>query len=254
MPRFDNQNMQTFQIPGPGTFNFSAVRLDDLGATEYTLVTVVVDTTASVQPFAKDLLRCVEHIVEACRKSPRADNLLLRLLTFNAKLREVHGFKPLSEIDPKGYKPFKPAGMTALFDAAYSGISATLEMAKRLSAQDFDANGCVYIITDGMDNASTVTPKTIADRISGSLAGEEIESLVTVLVGLIDPKLSYAKDVRQALTAFEVEACLTQFVDAGDATPQRLAKLARFVSRSISSQSQALGTGAASRPLPSLSF
>ena len=176
-------------------------------------------------------------------------NLLLRLLTFNTDLQEVHGFKPLGDILPGDYKDFKPYGMTALFDAAYSGVSATLEYAKRLINQDFDVNGCVYIITDGMDNASTVTPKMIAEKITQAAQDEEIESLITVLVGLIDPKVSYAKDVRQALTTFEVEAGLTQFVDAGDATPQKLAKLANFVSQSISSQSQALGTGAASQPL-----
>ncbi len=249
MPRLNNNNMQTIQIPGPGTFAFSAVRLDDLGATEYTLVTVVVDVTSSVIPFAKDLLACLKKIVEACAKNPRADNLLLRVLAFNTKLKEIHGFKTLVDVDPRNYKPFRPQGMTALYDATYSGVSATLEMAKRLTRQDFDVNGCVYIITDGMDNASTVTPKMIADKIREALKQEEIESLTAVLVGLINPKDSYANDVRNALTTFQVNADLNQFVDAGDATPQRLAKLAQFVSQSISSQSQALGTGAPSQPL-----
>lgn len=251
MPRLKgtNNNMQTVKIPGPGTFNFSAVRIEDLGATEYTLATIVTDVTSSVQPFAAELLKCVKMIVEACAKSPRSDNLLLRLLTFNNDVHEVHGFKPLANIDPNGYKPFRPYGMTALYDASYAGISATLEMARRLIDQDFDVNGCVYIITDGMDNVSKMTPKNIADKISSALMKEEIESLATVLVGLIDPKSYYAKDVRQSLTTFEVEAGLGQFVDAGDATPQRLAKLAQFVSQSISQQSQALGSGAPSQPL-----
>lgn len=250
MPRFmPTNNMQTIDIPGPGTFQFSAIRIDDLGATEYTLVTIVVDITSSVYSFADELLECVKNIIRACQKNPRADNLMVRLLAFNTDLYEIHGFKPLSTINPDTYKPFHPKGMTALCDAAYSGISATLEYARRLIRQDFDVNGCVYIITDGMDNASTMTPKTIADKLSAALKAEEIESLTTVLVGLIDPDEPYAKDVRHSLTDFQVNADIGQFVDVGDATPQRLAKLARFVSQSISSQSQALGTGAASQPL-----
>ena len=250
MPRLNKSgNMQTIQIPGPGTFTFSAVRLDDLGATEYTLVTIVVDITSSVVPFAKELLNCVKQIVEACKKSPRAENLLLRVLAFNSKLEEIHGFKPLSDIRAEDYKPFKPYGMTALYDASYSGISATLEMAKQLIRQDFDVNGCVYIITDGMDNASTVTPAMIAEKMRDAMQKEEIESLITVLIGLISNKNGFAKDVRHALTTFQVESELSQFVDAGDATAQRLAKLAQFVSQSISSQSQALGTGGPSQPL-----
>ncbi|MBF0227543.1 MAG: hypothetical protein HQK76_19020 [Desulfobacterales bacterium] len=250
MPRLtSSNNMQVMQIPGQGSFQFSAIRLENLGATEYTLVTIVTDITASVSSFAKELLNCVKNIVEACKKSPRSDNLLLRMLTFNTELHEIHGFKPLAEIDPNDYKPFRPKGMTALYDAAYSGIGATLEFSKRLLNQDFGVNGCVYIITDGMDNASTVTPKTIADKMKSAVGGEEIESLVIVLVGLINPNDRHAKDVRSALTTFQVEAELNQFVDAGDATPQRLAKLAQFVSQSISAQSQALGTGSPSQPL-----
>lgn len=241
--------MQVIKIPGPGTFEFSAVRIDDLGAAEYTLVTIVVDITSSVIAFTDELLMCVKNIVQACQKNPRSENLMLRLLAFNTELYEIHGFKPLTEITPNDYKPFIPAGMTALYDASYSGVSATLEYADRLIKQDFDVNGCVYIITDGMDNYSTVTPHSIADKIRGALKQEEIESLVTVLVGLIDPDDPQAKDIRHALTSFQVEAELTQFVDAGDATPQRLAKLAQFVSQSISSQSQVLGTGTPSRQL-----
>jgi hypothetical protein len=219
------------------------------GATEYTLVTLVVDTTSSVIAFADELLKCVKKIVHACKKNPRAENLLLRLLTFNSKLTEVHGFKPLSSINPEDYKPFKPSGMTALYDAAYSGISATVEMAKQLSIQDFSVNGCVYIITDGMDNSSKVTAKTIAKKVQETLKEEEIDSLITILVELINSNDPYAQSVRGALTTFEVQAQLSQFIDAGDATPQKLARLAYFVSQSISSQSQALSTGAVSQSL-----
>jgi hypothetical protein len=40
----------------------------------------------------------------------------------------------------------------------------------------------------------------------------------------------------------------------GNVTPGKLAKLAQFVSKSISSQSQALGTGGASQPVPAPTF
>jgi hypothetical protein len=92
--------METGRVPGPGTFEFSGVRPEKLGATEYTLVTVVVDETGSVSAFADELLRCVRAIVEACASSPRADNLLLRLVTFNDRVAEIHGFRPLTTPKP----------------------------------------------------------------------------------------------------------------------------------------------------------
>ena len=64
-----------------------------------------------------------------------------------------------------------------------------------------------------------------------------------------DPNTPYGNDVERALDRFFKEAALTQKIDVGAATPEALAKLGNFVSESISSQSQALGTGAPSQAL-----
>jgi len=251
MPRMMpiTDDMQITKIPGPGTFQFSAVRPENLGATEYTLVTIVVDETSSVYNFASDLLKTVKSIVEACQKSPRAENLMIRLVSFNDVQTEIHGFKPLSSIKIRDYKPFKPDGMTALYDATYSAVGATLMYAQTLTNQDFDVNGAIYIITDGMDNMSSTKPKDIANKIKKAENDDDIESMITVLVGLQAPGSGYYDDVSKSLNDFKDKAKLTQYIDVGEANPKRLAKLAQFVSHSISSQSQALGSGMASQPL-----
>jgi len=240
---------QIINIPGAGGFQFSAIRIEDLGATEYTLVTIVCDVSGSVIRFADNLLDCIKSIIEACQKSPRAENLLLRLLLFNDDIEEVHGFVNLADIKINDYDALHPDGLTALFDASYDAIGATLEFSKRLVDQDFDCNGAVYIITDGMDNRSSMTPDAIKQKVVGAMVNEEIESLVTVLVSLHDPSTRYQGDVKSALEKFYKEADLSQYIDIGEATPGKLAKLANFVSESISSQSQALGTGAPSQSL-----
>jgi hypothetical protein len=112
-------------------------------------------------------------------------------------------------------------------------------------SQDFNVNGIVFVITDGLNNESKSTPSMIADTITKAKYGEEIESLITILVGINTKE----KEVSNALDEFASEAKLSQYVDAGDATSQRLAKLASFVSKSVSSQSQALGTGGPSQIL-----
>lgn len=250
MPRLiPTSDTQIIDIPGPGNFQFSAIRPENLGATEYTLVTMVIDVTGSVKRFAKELLDCVKSIAQACQKSPRAENLMLRFITFNEVLYEVHGFKPLSEINVNDYDPFNPDGRTALYDATYSGVASTLTYAKSLIDQDFDVNGCVYIVTDGLDNYSKTSPSHIKDKIDNASFREEIESLITVLIGVNDPSTGYSKEIAKALEEFKNNAELTQFVDVGDATPQKLAKVANFVSQSVSSQSQALGSGSPSQPL-----
>lgn len=248
----NNDDMQTLPIPGQGGFYFSAVRPEKLGATEYTLVTVVIDVTGSVESFASGLLETLKTIIGACKKNPRAENLMIRVITFNDEIFELHGFKPLSEIDPDSYGEFHPTGMTALYDAAYSGIGAVIEYGKVLVEQDFNANGAVYIITDGDDNRSHTPPEKIATLVRDVKQSESLESLTTILIGLHDPRITgddWANQIAMRLEEFKTKAEMTQFIDMGDATPQQLAKLANWVSQSISSQSQSLGTGAASQPI-----
>jgi uncharacterized protein YegL len=247
MPKLKDlgKDLEKMTVDGGGSFQFSGVRIQDLGATEYTLVTIATDRSGSVGGFNTQLLEAIKTVVEACKKSPRAENLMLRLLTFNQGLEEVHGFRLLSTIDPADYVEPVCNGMTALFDATYSGIGATLTYAKKLIDQDFMANGIVFIITDGEDNESSTTPGMIADLVNRSKVGEDIESLITILIGVNTAN----NGVAASLDKFSNDAQLTQYVDVGSITPQKLAKLATFVSKSVSSQSQALGTGGPSQPL-----
>lgn len=245
MPRLIDDNMDVIKIAGAGNFQFSGVRLDDLEATKYCLVTIAIDKSTSVEYFNDELLKAKKSIIDACKKSPLADNLMIRLIEFNHNLEEVHGFKLLSTIDPNDYEAPLCDGMTALYDATYTAIGATITYAKNLTDQDYDANGICFIITDGMNNRGKTTPKMINDLVKNAKLGEEIESLITILVGVNTQN----SDIKQYLDEFSREANLTQFVDVGDATPQKLAKLATFVSKSISSQSQALGTGGPSQSL-----
>jgi uncharacterized protein YegL len=229
-------------------FKYTGTRLEHLGATEYTLVTIAVDDTGSVSPFADQLLEMLKMSVLACKKSPRSDNIMVRVIRFSNKyagnIDELHGFKPLSLIDPQtDYALSSPGGGTPLYDAAYSVLGATNAYAKNLVDQDFGVNAIVFIITDGGDNTSIATKEMVKNESRVSVNGEVLESMISVLIG-VNTAESY---VLQKLNEFKNEAELTHFIDANDATPGNLAKLATFVSRSISSQSQALGTGGASQ-------
>lgn len=243
MGKLMNTDMDVINIPGGG-LHFSAITADKLGASEYTLVTIICDISGSVDYYAKDLLNCVKTVIEACKKSPRAENLLIRFLTFNHSIMEDHGFKLLSMIDAQNdYLPFRTGGSTNLFGATADGVSATLAYAKILKDQDFDVNGAIYIITDGEDNCHTSSPQKIKKMLDSIKQTEAIESLITILIGVND------SSCKTALEDFRVNANLTQYIEMGNSSAQKFAKLAGFVSKSISSQSQALGTGAASQPL-----
>jgi len=226
-------------------FGFSAKNVDELGATEYTLVTIAVDVSGSVACFKGEMEKCLKSIVDACRKSPRADNLMVRILTFNNNLRELHGFKLLQECNPGDYDNcLSVGGLTALCDATVNATEALGSYGQRLVDGDFDTNGILVVITDGFDNNSTNTTNQAREAIEAINKAESLESLVTILVAVEVNDTGVAN----ALQRFEKEVGFMQYVELDNASANTLAKLAKFVSKSISSQSQALGTGGPSQP------
>jgi hypothetical protein len=242
MPRLGT-DIETHTLAG--NFTFTGARIANLGATEYTLVDIEVDMSSSVAPWIDDLRKMVETAIESCRKSPRSDNLLVRVAGFSSAFahgaREVHGFIPLNDIDLALYQRLVPGGMTPLNDACFMGVGAMHKYAAMLSDQDFLANGITFVITDGAENASTSSMDMVKQEVAKAMQSEVLESHVSVLIGI------NAKDSKQYLEAFRHDAGMTQFIDAGEATKGKLAKLAEFVSQSVSSTSQALGTGGASQ-------
>lgn len=238
-------NMDDHAIQG-SNYGFSAKRIDELGATEYTLVVITCDGSSSVTFFRKEMEDCVKATVGACRHSPRADNLMLRLTLFNRSLQEIHGFRPLSECDVDSYTgSVQTGGTTALYDAGCNAADSVALYGKDLVAQDFDVNAIVVVITDGADNASTMTAGELRKALERAVQSEALESIVSILVGVNvqEPQLS------AMLTDLAQTAGFTQYVELGDADANTLAKLADFVSRSVSAQSQALGTGGPSQSL-----
>jgi len=228
-------------------YGYSAADLADLGASEYTLVTLVVDESGSTSSFKVDMEKCIQEIVKACKYSPRSDFLMIRLVAFNRSMREIHGFKQLVDCDVADYDDcLSPGGTTLLFVTAKNAIEATNAYGKTLAQGDFDANAIVFIITDGIDNESgSVDAAAVGDSLKQVMKDEALESVNSILIGV---GIGYT-DVDTYLKEFETDAGLNQYVAIADANDKTLAKLADFISKSISSQSKALGSGGVSQPL-----
>ena len=238
MPLFDSTSLTQHSLSG-SAYGFSGTRIEDLGAAEYTLVTIVCDDSGSVHGVHKDLEACIEHIIEACQRSPRSDNLMLRLVRFDSSLYEVHGFKPLHECHPADYSGFlQCGGTTALYDACVNSISAMNVYGCDLVTHGFAANGIVFVLTDGEDNASTATSRTVADTLKDAVSGEHLEAMTSVLVGV-----NVSGGSSRYLMDFSAKAGFSQYIELDRANANTLAGLANFASRSVVAQSMMLGTG-----------
>ena len=240
-----NDKTQKHTIAG-SNYGFSGKRIDQLGASEYTLVTISADASGSVFGFAKEIEEAIQDVVRACSHSPRADNLLLRFTRFNGKLHEVHGFKPLMECHLDSYRDcLQPGGSTALYDAAYNGIESIRRYGHSLTQHHFEVNGILFVITDGDDNVSKMTANSVKKAMSDAVKGEAMQSMVSVLVGVNvqSQSLSYS------LKSFSKKAGFTNYIQLDHANETTLASLADFVSKSIVMQSTALNTGQGSTVL-----
>jgi uncharacterized protein YegL len=243
MPKLTD-NLETFKLPG--SYGYSATKLSELGATEYTLVTLVVDDSGSINSFRSEMVDAIKSVVSACLYSPRADNLMIRLVTFSNSIKEIHGFKLLANCNPDDYNGvLNVGGATALFDATINSVDATSAYGKTLVDSQFSANGIVVVITDGEDNQSSNGLGGVSDSLKKALANETLESLVSILIGVNVTTSSVAT----ALSELHTQGGFTQYIELKDASAKTLAKLAQFVSKSISSQSTALGTGGQSKSL-----
>lgn len=244
MPLFDDDTMDEKIITGGGNFQYSATRPDTLLESNYTLVTVAIDFSLSTSKFAKHLLEMLKACINACMKNPRNRNIMLRIISFNTVVTEIHGFRPLNTIDIDSYEEFKPDGCTALYDAVYSAVGATLDYAGDLYDGEVDSiNGVCYIITDGLNNRGSTGPVMIKDKIEKALLSEKLDGLTTVLIQLKDPNDSDVDRIEAELKKFRDGANISSFIDVNDVTSETLAKLGQFMSKSISSHSNSLQNG-----------
>ena len=246
-----NTTMDEFTI-GSG-FQFSGATIDGLESSEYTLVTIALDETGSISGYENQIRDMLKASIEACFSSPYSSNLLIRVIRFGSQygrsggggVDEIHGFKTLSEINIADYPQLRGGGLTSLYDAVYSSVGAMNTYAESLVDMDFNVNGITLVITDGIDNNSTATASMVQEELKKSVKGEIMESHTSILIG-IDTGYS---EVKQCLADFQAYTGMNQFVWAGEATKERLAKLAKFVSQSISSTSQALVIGGSSKDI-----
>ena len=232
-----------------GGYAYSAAKIDATIAPEQTLFTLCVDESGSVSGFRDELEACVVAIISGCQKDPRKDYMMVRVLAFSDDVREVHGFKPLVSCNLADYKGFlQLGGMTALYEATDNAVNATDGYGQKLKERDRDANAIVVTLTDGCDNRGGrkgLTAKSVGESFARLMKNERVESILPILIGVG----MTSDEVKRELARFEVDGGFAQFLAIADTNADTFARIAGFVSSSVSAQSNHINTGGPSKPI-----
>lgn len=242
----DSQPLQSFMLPG-GNYGYTGAAIDELTSFENTLAVTLFDESGSTRSFSRQMELCVKEIVKFLRICPRADNLIYAHYHFDSQIaREVHGFKPLAQCHEDDYDGcWAGGGRTTLYDSCDRVLRFMMDYAQKQAEQRYQVNSILTLLTDGMDYGSTLTVNDVQKALADVVACEDMESILTICIGINDDP-----SVRQELENFADAVGFSQFIPVEKADAKTLARLADFISKSVLSQSQSLGSKGPSQPLP----
>lgn len=239
-----SQQVSSYTIPG-SQYGYTGMAIDTLASFENTIAQGLLDESGSTNSFAKQMEDAVKFIIRSLRNSPRADNLIYRQCHFATNYREHHGFLPLSQINESMYDGcYIPGGITTLYDSTDRMLKEVKDYGKKQAEQKYSCNGICYMLTDGRDYGSVYGQNDVKSTLMNVNSDESLESLITILIGVNEDS-----GIQRDLEAYAKFVGFTQYIPLGKADVKTLNKLGNFLSQSISSQSQALGTGGPSQSL-----
>jgi uncharacterized protein YegL len=128
--------------------------IDDLDATEATLVATVLDASGSMHYFAKSVIDEHNNAVEAVKKSKGSATILWSQWQFSDKAVPAHGYMKVEDLQPMTSKDYRPTGGTALYDATISCLTALTIYGQQLTDNGVPNRRILFILSDGDDNVS----------------------------------------------------------------------------------------------------
>ena len=233
-------------------FGFSMTGIQNLKETSYTLVLLLLDLTGSVSGEEDEIKRMLKQIIADGKRAGYGKRVLIACYAFNTQIgvKELFGFDVPNAIDISGLH-IDTTGGTNLIDAVATGQDALEKAANELVGADFITNLLFIGTTDGEDNSSRMTVQMLADKFNAARKNESFDSFKAILIGLRtgqqaqDSRYS-GKTVDQVLSELTADAAFDQYESAKQVKDGTYGKIGGFISQSISSSSQSLGSGSPS--------
>ncbi len=149
--------------------------VDDIQASEVTLVTVLIDASSSIAE--RKLTQAVQHgqhlLLQAFAGSKEKDAVLCALWTFASDANVVHSYVPVDDATRLDDRSYRPCGCTHLYDAFCDGASANVAYAQTLRDAGTPVRSILVVITDGEDVGSKRPARTCKKLATDLLASEQ---------------------------------------------------------------------------------
>jgi len=130
-------------------------KIDFFEEIKMTDIIVIMDESGSMSSMGSEPLQALNHFIEEQKKTDPTS--LFTLYLFSTEIRTPFLNIPLSEVPE--VTDYKPKTMTALYDCVDLAITSKM-------ATERKENVTVVIITDGMDNKSHTSGRTIREKIA----------------------------------------------------------------------------------------
>ena len=158
--------------------------LEDIAASDVTLVTVLIDASTSIadRGLEQGVRDGQNALIDAFADARERDSILLALWTFGTDMDVLHSYVPVDEATRLTPQNYRGAGATRLYDTYCDALTANVAYAQRLRDGGTPTRSVVVVITDGEDVGSKKTTAN-CEKISRELLASELFTLAFVGVG-----------------------------------------------------------------------
>lgn len=247
------QNVEVVKLQTNAGFGFSMTGTKKLNEMTYTLALILLDTTGSVSGEESEIKRMLEQIVADGKSAGWGKRVLLAAYEFNTivGVREIFGFDLPLALDLSNIN-IRTNGATNLIDAIGVCLDILEQAGTTMVSADYIINLLLPCVTDGEDNASSMSAAELRTKSERLRKHEKFDSLKTILIGLRtaqraqDSRYS-GKTVEEVLRQLAQDANFDQYESAAQVKDGTYGRIGGFISQSVSSASQSLGSGSPSQ-------
>lgn len=166
--------------------DFSNFNPEEVETDETINAVFIVDTSPSISTYVKELNYAFNDFTESMQKSHIADKLFVSIIEFNRDVKVISGFQPVANIAKMDFSK-RIGGYTSLYDGVHKGLQNALDYRKNLENSGVETKTLLFVITDGEDNNSKKSPRSIKKIIDKIKKDEKSAfSFTSILFGVGD--------------------------------------------------------------------